>query len=145
MVKYTVITFIILCYDVCVVPQQPPEIVSASSSPTSIHLKWKSPFFIGAPLIGYRLTITGQAGTGARMTSPSPAPRVKELVTQTNDDILSEVVTSLRPDAEYQVMLAALNQYGVGPAAILSLRTQPLSSSMYNDKFISSRSLFFDD
>lgn len=121
---------IVLCYYyACVVPQQPPEIVSASSSPTSIHLKWKPPFFIGAPLIGYRLTISGQASPGVRTVSPSSATRVKELVIQTTDEIFSEVMTSLRPDVEYQITLAALNQYGVGPAAVLSVRTQTLSSS----------------
>jgi Fibronectin type III domain len=120
-------------YDVYAVPQQPPEIVSASSSPTSLHLKWKSPFFIGAPLIGYRLTISGQATAGSRTPSPSPTTRVKELVVQSGggiDEIFSEVVTSLRPDVSYQVTLAALNQYGVGPAAVVSVRTPALSSSM---------------
>ena len=127
-------------------PLQPPDIVGTSSSSTSIHLKWKSPFFIGAPLIGYRLTVSSSAAAaGGHISTSAAITRVKEIIVQTSstvaaasvaapDDVHSDVVTMLRPDTDYSITIAALNQYGVGPPVVQSVRTQLLSSSKSSDE-----------
>lgn len=40
------------------VPSGVPNIISLSSSSTSIHLKWRPPVFINAELVAYKLTLT---------------------------------------------------------------------------------------
>lgn len=40
-----------------VAPTSAPEIVSVSSSATSIHLRWKVPVYINGPLLSYRITV----------------------------------------------------------------------------------------
>jgi len=51
---------------VLVVAQEAPAIVSTSATSTSVHVRWTSPFFVGAPLIGYRLSV---AALGAQLTA----------------------------------------------------------------------------
>jgi len=123
-------------------PLQPPEIVGTSSSSTSIHLKWKSPFFIGAPLIGYQLTVSSsEVAAAGHLPTSAAITRVKEIIVQPSstasssanvDEVFSDVVTMLRPDVEYRITLSALNQYGVGPPVVLTVRTQLFSSSKWN-------------
>ncbi len=39
------------------VPSDAPEIVSVTASATSIHLRWKAPVHVNAPLLSYRVTV----------------------------------------------------------------------------------------
>ena len=38
-------------------PSSAPEIVSVTASATSIHLRYKAPVYINAPLLSYRVTV----------------------------------------------------------------------------------------
>lgn len=96
-------------------PLQAPEVVSLSTTSTSVHLKAKPPFFVNGPLIGFKLTVS-------RSKRYSDA-RVKEIITHGNSTI-SEVITMLQPDTEYELRLAAINRYGAGPELSKTVRTR---------------------
>lgn len=133
-VPWKVTAHSLLCfYVVFKVPQEAPDLVSTSSTSTSIHVRWTSPFFVGAPLIGYRLSV---AAVDASDQRPRPAgargggggqwmERVKEVLVSSTaaERVMSEVVTLLRPDTDYLVNVAALNQFGAGVAASTTVRT----------------------
>jgi len=120
---------------VCEVPAEPPAIVSTSATSTSVHVRWRSPFWVGAPLIGYRLSVTAAADDVVasdqrqRQAGARRMERVKEvLVTDAEQHrVMSEIVTLLRPDTDYTVSVAALNQFGAGVAANVTVRTLPYS------------------
>lgn len=122
-----------LCVDLCVVfevPQEAPDIISTSVTSTSVHVRWTSPFFVGAPLIGYRLSVAAldasegltagtRGGGGRRMEW------VKEVLVSNTaaQRLMSEVVTLLQPDTDYVANVAALNQFGAGVPAAVTVRT----------------------
>ena len=114
------------------VAQEAPAIVSTSVTSTSVHVRWTSPFFVGAPLIGYRLSVTaldasdqlaagthGGGGGGRRMEW------VKEVLVSNTaaQRVMSEVVTLLQADTDYVVNVAALNQFGAGVSAAVTVHT----------------------
>ena len=101
---------------VCLVPLDVPEIVSLTTTPTSIHVKLKPPFLICAPLVGYKLTITTRQ-------SKKEMPRVKEILSQSRWAV-SEVITMLQPNTEYQISITAVNRYGSGPAVNCTAKTE---------------------
>jgi len=55
-----------------VVAQEAPAVVSTSATSTSVHVRWTSPFFVGAPLIGYRLSVHAAALDYQRPTGSTP-------------------------------------------------------------------------
>jgi len=70
--------------------------------------------------------------------------RVMEvLVSNTaTQNVISEVVTLLRPDTNYTVNVAALNQFGAGIPATITVRTLPYNISEYNTLFRLHQTLF---
>ena len=101
------------------VAQESPRVVSTSTTSTSVHISWSSPFFVGAPLIGYRLSVA--AVGGSELTE-----RVKEVLVSSHH-LMSDVVTLLQPDTDYTLSVAALNQFGAGVPATVTVRTLPHS------------------
>jgi len=114
---------------VLLVAQEAPSIVSTSATSTSVHVRWTSPFFVGAPLIGYRLSVTAADDAELRRVGAGrlPMDRVMEVLVSSSaaQRVMSEVVTLLSPDTEYTVNVAALNQFGAGAAANVTIRTLP--------------------
>jgi len=131
------------------VPQEAPAIISTSATSTSIHIRWTSPFFVSAPLIGYRLSVaaadasdgrlTGARGGGGRWMNRVMEVLVSNTATQ---HVMSEVVTLLRPDTNYTVNVAALNQFGAGIPATMTVRTLSYNTSEYNTLFRLHQTLF---
>jgi len=140
-----------LC-DVFKVPQEAPDIVGTSATSTSVHIRWTSPLFIGAPLIGYRLSVaeldaadrrpTGSRGGGGGVRRME---RVKEVLVSNTaaQRLMSEIVTLLQPDTDYVVSVAALNQFGAGVAATATVRTLSHSVGEFSDPHTSDLRLFF--
>jgi len=96
-------------------PLQAPEVVSLTTTSTSVHLKAKPPFFVSGPLVGFKLTVS--------RTKAESDVRIREIISHGNRTI-SEVITMLQPDAEYEVRLATINRYGVGPELTKIVRTR---------------------
>jgi len=108
----------------CEVAREAPRIVSATATSTSLHVRWSAPFFVGAPLIGYRLSVSAAAAASQQLTE-----RVKEvLVQRPAPPVMSEVVTLLQPDTDYTLSVAALNQFGAGDPSTVTVRTLPHSA-----------------
>jgi len=110
------------------VPQEAPEILSTSVTFTSVHVSWTSPFFVAAPLIGYRVSVTASDGTDNPNPGGGRRPDrvIERLVSNMAEQpIMSEVVTLLRPDTRYVVNVAALNKFGAGVSATAVVRTLP--------------------
>jgi len=111
------------------VPQEAPHIVSTSTTSTSVHVSWTSPFFVGAPLIGYRLSVSTADGSAQRPADSAgrPMEKVMEVLVSSTaiQQVMSEVVTLLQPDTNYQVNVSALNQFGAGIPATVTVHTLP--------------------
>jgi len=108
--------------------------MSTSVTTTSVHISWTPPFFVGAPLIGYRLSVAPDDSSGQRPEGPQGGggggrrmERVIERLVSNSaaQQMMSEVVTLLRPDTFYSVNVAALNKFGAGVPAVVSVRTLP--------------------
>jgi len=109
----------------CEVAREAPRIVSATATSTSLHVRWSAPFFVGAPLIGYRLSVSAAAAASSQQLTE----RVKEvLVQRPAPPVMSEVVTLLQPDTDYTLSVAALNQFGAGDPSTVTVRTLPHSA-----------------
>ena len=118
------------------VPQEAPSIISTSVTTTSVHISWTPPFFVGAPLIGYRVSVAPDDSSGQRPEGPQGGggggggrrmERVIERLVSNSaaQQMMSEVVTLLRPDTFYTVNVAALNKFGAGVPAVVSVCTLP--------------------
>jgi len=109
----------------CEVAREAPRIVSATATSTSLHVRWSAPFFVGAPLIGYRLSVSAAAAAASQQLTE----RVKEVLVQRSaPPVMSEVVTLLQPDTDYTLSVAALNQFGAGDPSTVTVRTLPHSA-----------------
>ena len=96
-------------------PSGVPIILSLSTSTSSIHLKWKPPYFLNAKLLGYMLTTLA-------VDDPGFSERINEIDAQGNE-VVSEVITVLRPNTKYIVKVAARNRFGIGPTVERLART----------------------
>jgi len=116
-----------VCCVVREVPQEAPVIVSTSATSTSVHVRWTSPFFVGAPLIGYRLSLAAADDASDRPDGRRTDTVMEVLVSSDTaaQRVMSEVVTLLRSDTDYMVSVAALNQFGAGVPATVTVRTLP--------------------
>ena len=97
-------------------PASAPVIISATTSPTSVHLKWRAPLYINAPLLYYKVVVAPATDLYNR--------RVREVVVTGSPQVMSEVVTLLAPRTLYVVYLTAVNQFGEGPASEKEIETQ---------------------
>lgn len=101
------------------VPSGIPIIISVSTAARSIHLKWETPFFINAPLVGYKLSWQPLGGAYAPVQSRDIAKKDRSST--------SGVISDLTPDTQYKIQVAAINVLGTGAPATRIVTTQPRS------------------
>lgn len=106
------------CMCVYTVPSLAPVIIHVSEMSTAIHIKWSRPASVNAPLISYRLSLTGPNGSRVRVVAANDAS-----VTS------AAKLTMLQPGTTYTVTVAAVNVNGAGPSQQVTVKTLPASQS----------------
>ena len=100
-------------------PSGSPNILSYSTTARSIHLKWEAPFFLNAPLVGYKLSWRPK-------DAPVALKQSRDIAKQ-DTSATSGVISDLNPDSEYEVEVAAINVFGTGAPAAKTVTTQQRS------------------